>query len=49
MGQVQAAVTAEPLDVSKITQLKRSLEDKLRTLTALDQEVHMMTIRRATV
>ncbi len=39
LGQVQPAITAEPLDVSKINQLKRSLEDKLRTLSVLDEEI----------
>ena len=39
LGQIDAAVTTEPLDVPKITQLRRSLEDKLTSLTALADEV----------
>ena len=39
LGQIDPAVTTEPLEVPKITQLRRSLEDKLTSLTALDNEI----------
>ena len=39
LGQVDPVVTTEPLDVPKITQLRRSLKDKLTSLTALDIEI----------
>lgn len=39
LGQDQPAITAKPLNVSKINQLKRSLEDKLHTLSVLDEEI----------
>ena len=47
LGQVQPAITAESLDVSKISQLKRSLEDKLQTLSVLDQEILELTAEEA--
>ena len=43
LGQVEPAVTADPLDVSKITQLKRSLEDKLHSLSELDEAILNLT------
>ena len=43
MGQVEPAIAAEPLDVSKINQLKRSLEDKLQSLSDLDQGILELT------
>ena len=36
LGQVDTAIAGVPLDVPKITQLKRSLEDKLKSLNILD-------------
>ena len=32
LEQVQASIAAEPLDIPKINQLKRSLEEKLQSL-----------------
>ena len=43
LGQVGPAIAADPLDVSKINQLKRSLEDKLRSLSDLDQSILDLT------
>ena len=43
LGQVEPAITADPIDVSKIIQLKRSLEDKLRSLSDLDQAILDLT------
>ena len=43
LGQIEPAITAEPLDVSKINQLKRSLEDKLQSLSDLDQAILDLT------
>ena len=43
LGQVEPAVNADPLDFPKISQLKRSLEDKLRTLGDLDQGILDLT------
>ena len=43
MGQVEPSITADPLDVSKINQLKRSLEDKLQSLSDLDQGILDLT------
>ena len=45
LGQVEPAIAADPLDVSKINQLKRSLEDKLRmqSLSDLDQGILELT------
>ena len=39
LGQVEPTIIADPLDVSKINELKRSLEDKLRSLSDLDQAI----------
>ena len=36
-------LSADPLDVSKIYQLKRSLEDKLQSLSDLDQGILDLT------
>ena len=38
LGQIQPAIGSEPLDVAKIDQLKRSLEEKLKSLSLLDDE-----------
>ena len=43
LGQVDTAIASVPLDVAKITQLKRSLEDKLKALNALDEEILTLT------
>ena len=43
LGQVEPAIAADPLDVSKINQLKRSLEDKLQSLSDLDQGILELT------
>ncbi len=43
MGQIQSAISSEPLDVPKITQLKRSLGDKLQSLSTLDEEILLLT------
>ena len=43
MGQVEPAIAADPLDVSKINQLKRSLEEKLQSLSDLDQAILELT------
>ena len=43
LGQIEPAITAEPLDVSKINQLKRSLEDKLQSVSELDQAILDLT------
>ena len=43
LGQVEPVITADPLDVSKINQLKRSLDDKLRSLSDLDQAILDLT------
>ena len=43
LGQVEPAITADPLDVSKITQLKQSLDDKLRSLSDLDEVILDLT------
>ena len=43
LGQVEPPIAAEPLDVSKINQLKRSLEDKLQSLSDLDQGILELT------
>ena len=43
LGQVEPSVIADPLDVSKINQLKRSLEDKLQTLSDLDEGILDLT------
>ena len=43
LGQVGPAIAADPLHVSKINQLKRSLEDKLRSLSDLDQSILDLT------
>lgn len=43
LGQVQPSITSEPLDVSKVTQLKRSLEGKLQSLSTLDDEILALT------
>lgn len=37
LGHVEPAITAKPLDVSKINQLNRSVEDKLQFLSDLNQ------------
>ena len=39
LGQINPAVETDPLDVPKITQLKRNLEDKLTSLMVLDDEI----------
>ena len=43
LGQVDTAIAGVPLDVAKITQLKRSLEDKLKSLNILDEEILALT------
>ena len=43
LGQVEPSILADPLIVSKITQLKRSLEDKLQSLSNLDQGILELT------
>ena len=43
LGQVQPSITSEPLDVAKINQLKRSLEEKLQSLGVLDEEILTLT------
>ena len=43
MGQVGPTLAADPLDVSKINQLKRSLEDKLKSLSDLDEGILDLT------
>ena len=47
LGQVDAAITSVPLDVAKITQLKRSLEDKLTSLNTLDEGILTLTPEEA--
>ena len=42
-GQIEPAVTGDFLDVSKVNQLKRSLEEKLRSLSRLDDEILNLT------
>lgn len=44
LGQIGPAITAEPLDISKINHLKRSLEDKLQSLSDLDQAILHLTL-----
>lgn len=39
LGEVQPSIDSEPLDNAKISQLKRSLEEKLRFLSGLDEEI----------
>ena len=43
MGQAHSFTTSDHLDVSKIIQLKQSLEDKLQSLSTLDEEILMLT------
>ena len=43
LGQVQPSIADDPLDVPKITQLKRSLEDKLVSLSGLDERILELT------
>ena len=43
LGQVEPAITADLLDVSKITQLKQSLDDKLRSFSDLDEAILDLT------
>ena len=43
MGQVDTAIASVLLDVAKITQLKRSLEDKPKALNVLDEEILTLT------
>ena len=43
LGQVGPALAADPLDVSKINQLKRSLEDNLKSLSDLDEGILDLT------
>ena len=43
LGQVDTAIASVPLDVAKITQLKGTLEDKLKALNALDEEILTLT------
>ena len=47
LGQVDTAVASVLLDVNKITQLKRSLEDKLKALNVLDEEILTLTPKDA--
>ena len=47
LGQVDPSLAATPLDVSKITQLKRSLENKLQSLSTLDDEILAVTPEEA--
>ena len=47
LGQVDPSLAATPLDVSKITQLKRSLENKLQSLSTLDDEILALTPEEA--
>ncbi len=39
LGQVEPALAATPVDIDRISQLKRTLEGKLETLKSLDGEV----------
>ena len=43
LGQVQTSISADPLDISKINQLRLSLEDKLQSLSDLDREILELT------
>ena len=43
LGQVQPSITTETPDIPKITQLKRSLEEKLHSLSTLDEEILLLT------
>ena len=43
LGQVDTTIAGVPLDVAKITQLKQSLEDKLKALNTLDEEILTLT------
>ena len=47
LGQVESAVVGESLDVAKITQLRRSLEDKLKALNTLDDTILTLTPEEA--
>ena len=47
LGQVDPSLAATPLDVSKITQLKRSLDNKLQSLSTLDDEILALTPEEA--
>ena len=43
MGQVEPCLSESPPDASKLTRLKRSLEDKLQSLITLDDEILVLT------
>ena len=43
LGQVDPAIASEPADVSKMNQLKRSLENKLQSLSALDEGLQSLS------
>ena len=43
MGQVEPCLSESPPDASKLTRLKRSLEDKLQSLSTLDDEILGLT------
>ena len=43
MGQVEPCLSESPPDASKLTQLKWSLEDKLQSLSTLDDEILGLT------
>ena len=47
LGQVQPSIASDPRDVSKIKQLKRSLKDKLQSLSDLDQGILELTPEEA--
>ena len=39
LGEIHESISATPRDNFKISQLKRSLEEKLQTLTKYDEEI----------
>ena len=47
LGQVDAATAALPPSITKITQLKPSLEDKLKYLNTLDDKILTLTPEHA--
>ena len=47
VGSDQPSITGEPLDVSKINQLKQSLEDKLQYLRGLDERILALTVEKS--
>ncbi|KAL5491384.1 hypothetical protein EMCRGX_G016664 [Ephydatia muelleri] len=43
LGEVQTSISSEPPDIARIAQLQQSIENKLQTLAALDEEILALT------